>query len=451
MAVTKLGKNLKSVLIKPKIDHNINIAGLLVTDADTVNLKAKRADKGTIKGLLYFEKKIPGGSVYILNGAEFPNAEAVDLLLYLLWHVEKNDWNRLVQFKSLNRLVKEVFGVKKHGRAQRDLLEKLLTIWKFHGYYFPDSFIWQGKKITIQFGVIDEWEIISHGRGRPAELNVWFNEKFLDICKNTDWYRRPPWVEIKKLRKELAKSLYLLALDYKQDEKSKRWKIYIDSDLKSWYRNSLNSLADPKHLYPKLIIEKRLKPAIEEINKNTNLRMKFEKTTKGNYCIFVEEVAIPGIEKIEIPFDILAEEDKAILVSYVEAVAKEKKIDNIWGFLRSMTTRQVNIWLKKAREYFSSEIKKKKDKGYSEDIVESSELIENLKIWGKKKYHDKPSLYRLYFGDDKILKAFENEKEIVFVCIDKILAQLLAKSSKEIKEFFGKEVKFVGKEEFKEI
>jgi len=425
--------------IKPKLDHNITLAGLLLTDADKAILKTERATEGPIRGLLFFKKTIPTGIVYILNGAEFPNAEAVDLLLYLIWQAEQNNWQRKLKLESLNKLAKEVFGVKKLGKTERKLIERLLTIWKFHGYYFPNSFLWQGKKITAQFGVIEDWIIESQGRGKPAKVEITFNEKFLEICKETDWYRRPSWLEIRKLRKEIAKSLYLLAIEYKPDEKTKNWKIYIDNDLKYWYRNALNSLANPKHLYPKLIIEKRLKPAIEEINEKTNLRMELQQTEEGNYCITVEEVAPVGTEALKIPFDELPAEDKALLIAYVEAVAKEKKINNIWGFLRSMTSRQVKIWLRKAKKYFEAEVEKDKET----DLVEKPRLLKVLREWGKKKLERKEILFNTYFGDDKLLKAYENNKKVVFVCVDKILATLLSeKFGKELKDVFGKEVVF---------
>ena len=431
--------------IRPKIDHNITIAGLLLTDADKAVLKAERAKEGPIRGLLFFKKKIPSGTVFILNGAEFPNAEAVDLLLYLIWKAEQNNWQRKLNLESLNKLAQDVFGVKKIGRTEKNLIERSLTIWKFHGFYFPNSFIWQGKKTTAQFGVIDDWVIESQGRGKPAKIEISFNEKFLEICKNTDWYRRPPWLEVKKLRKEIAKSLYLLALEYKPAERSYEWKIYIDNDLKSWYRNALNSLADPKHLRPSIIL-KRLKGAIEEINEKTNLRMELQQTEEGNYCIAVKEIAPPGAEKIEIPFDKLTSEEKAILVAYLEAVAEEKRIENIWGFLRSMTTEQVKSWLKKAEQYFESEVQNDNET----EFKEKPRLIEILREWGRKQFDGKKALFNVYFGKDKILKAYESNKRVIFVCADEILAKLILErfgdKLDELKELFGKEVEFTGED-----
>jgi hypothetical protein len=422
----------------PKIDHNITLAGLLLTDADTIIGKLEREKKGLLKGLYVFRKKIPTGEVCICNGAEFPNAEAVDLLLYLTIQLEKNGWERKLRFKSIRELIREVYGVKTAGKTWAEQIKRGLVIWKNHSYYFPKSFMWEGKLIEAYFGVIDDFEIKPQGRGKPAKVEITFNEKFLEICRETDWYRRPPWTEIRKLRKEIAKRLYMVALEYRPNE-GKKWKIYMDNDLKSWYRNTLNSLANPQHLYPKLIIEKRLKPAIEEINEKTNLRMELQQTEEGNYCITVEEVAPAGAEAIEIPFDKLPAEDKAILIAYVEAVAEEKKIKNIWGFLRSMTSRQVRIWLNKARKYFNSEAKTARES----ELVEKPRLLQVLREWGRKKLGDKEFLFKTYFSEYNLLKAYENNRKVVFVCIDKILSTLLNQEfAEELKEVFGKEVVF---------
>ena len=423
---------------RPKVDHNINIAGFLITDAHTVVGKLEREKEGLLKGLYVFEKDIPTGKVYICNGVEFPTPEAVDLLLYLIVRLEKNNWNRKVNFKSIRELLREAFNDRTGSKYWIEKLRRALIIWANHKFYFPKSFIWREQRIEAFFGVIEDWKFKTQGRGKPAQVEITFNEEFVRICKETQWYRRPSWEEIKKLRKEIAKNLYLLAYDYKPSEKSKSWKIYINSDLKYWYRNALNSLANPKYLYPKLIIEDRIKPAIGEINHNTNLRMEWIETEEGNYAISVEEVAPPGSEKIEIPFDRLSDEDKAILIAYVEAVAEEKKIENIWGFLRSMTSRQVRNWLKKARKYFESEIKSDKET----ELIEKPRLLEILRDWGRKKLGGKEILYKIYFGEDKVLKAYENNKKVVFKCVDEIVVGLLKRYSEELKEVFKKEVIF---------
>ena len=424
---------------RPKVDHNISIAGFLITDAHTVVEKLEREKEGLLKGLYVFKKDIPTGEVYICNGAEFPTPEAVDLLLYLIVQLEKNNWDRKISFRSIRELLREAFNDKTGSKYWIEKLKRSLIIWANHKFYFPKSFVWQGQRIEAFLGVIEDWKFKTQGRGKPARVEITFNEEFLKICKETQWYRRPSWEEIKKLRKEIAKSLYLLAYDYKPSEKSRDWKIYVNADLKYWYRNALNSLANPKYLYPKLIIEDRIKPAIEEINHNTNLRMEWLETEEGNYCIAIEEVAPPGTEKIEIPFDKLKEEDKAILIAYLEAVAEEKKIQNIWGFLRSMSSRQVDKWLKEARKYFESLSERDKET----ELVEKPRLLEILRDWGRKKLEGKNFLYKTYFGEDKILKAYENNKKVVFICVDRIMADLLAKMyGKELRDVFHKEVIF---------
>ena len=426
------------VKIKPKLDANLGLVGLLITDADTAIEKLKRAETGILKGLYVFEKNVPSGTVYIANGAEFPNIEAVDLLLYLIWLLEKQGWERVLRIESLNKLAKEVFGIRQSGLIWNKKIERILVIWKNHTFYFDNSFLWNDKKVKAYFGVIENFIIDSQGRGKPTKIEIVFDEKFIEICKETNWYRRPVWIEFKKLRKETSKNLYMLALTYKPSDSSKEWNIYMDKDLKYWYRNALNSVANPKHLRPSRII-KRVENAMKEINKETNLRMKLYQTEEGNYAISVKEVAPPGSEKIEIPFEKLSDEDKAILVAYVEAVAKEKKIQNIWGFLHSMTSKQVRIWLRKAKKYFENDVRSDKET----ELIEKPRLLEILRDWGRKKLEGKNSLYRLYFGEDKILKAYESNKKIVFKCADRIAAELLTRTyGKELKEVFHKEVIF---------
>ena len=423
---------------KPKLDRNIGIAGLFVTDADTALEKLERKKEGLLKGLYAFKKDIPGGEVYICNGVEFPNAEASDLLLYLIVQLEENNWERKIRFESIRKILREVFNDKTGSKFWIEKLKRLLVIWANHKFYFPKSFIWHGNRVEAFFGVIEDFTINPQGRGKPAIVEITFNEKFVEICRFSDWYRRPSWMETRKLRKELSKSLYLLAIQYKPDNTSKKWQVFVNKDLKYWYRNTFNSLANPKHLRPSTII-KRMKKAIEEINHNTNLRMEWVETEEGNYAISVEEVAPPGSEKIEIPFDKLSDEDKAILIAYLEAVAEEKKIKNIWGFLRAMTSKQVEKWLKEAKTYFENLSENDKET----ELVEKPRLLEILRDWGRKKLEGKNFLYKTYFGEDKVLKAFENNKKVVFKCVDRIMADLLAKMyGKELKEVFHKEVIF---------
>jgi len=176
----------------PKVDHNITLAGLLVTDADKAVEKLEREKKGLLKGLYVFKKKIPTGEVYICNGAEFPNAEAVDLLLYLIIQLERKDWNRKLTFRSLRELIKDVYEVDNVGKTWAEQIKRGLIIWKNHSFYFPKSFIWEGELIETYFGVIEDFTIKPQGRGKPAKVEIVFNEKFIEICRNTTWYRRPP-------------------------------------------------------------------------------------------------------------------------------------------------------------------------------------------------------------------------------------------------------------------
>jgi hypothetical protein len=104
-----------------------------------------------------------------------------------------------------------------------------------------------------------------------------------------------------------------------------------------------------------------------------------------------------------------------------------------------MSSKQVDKWLKEARKYFESLSEKDKET----ELVEKPRLLEILRDWGRKKLEGKNFLYKTYFGEDKILKAYENNKKVVFICVDRIMADLLAKMyGKELRDVFHKEVIF---------
>lgn len=414
---------------KPKVDHNITLAGLLVADADKLSTKLERETQGILKGLFVFEKKIPSGKVCICNGVEFPNSDAVDLLLYLLMYLEKNNWEREIEFPTIKQLLNEAFGVNP-SKFWTDKLRRLLVIWSNQSYYFPKSFIWNGKKTEVYFKVIDAFKIDSPGKGKPAKVRIVFNEDFINICKNTTWYRRPNWEEIKKLRKEIAKSLYILAINYKPSERAKSWKIYMDKDLKAWYRNALNSLANPKYLKPYYIL-KRLNGAIEEINEKTNLRMELKETPQGNYCIDIKERAPSGTCKLELPFDNLPEESKALLIAYLSANSGKRKINNIEGFLRSLSSKELKSYLKEAKEYFENLVKSRN----------SEQLMQELNSWIENNIPK--GVRKAVFKEGNIVNAEESLDKIIFYCRSLSLAEFCNKEySNQLTEYFGKEVEF---------
>ena len=414
----------------PKVDHNITLAGLLLTDANTITNKLERERKGLLKGLYVFRKEISTGEVCICNGIEFPNPDAVDLLLYLIVSLEKNNWERKLTFESLRRLIREIYGVKTAGKTWVDQIKRSLIIWSNHKYYFPKSFLWHGQLIEIFFGVIDDWEIKSQGRGKPAKIEITFNEKFVEICKNTDWYRRPSWLEIKKLRKEVAKSLYMLAINYKPNERAKTWRIYIDKDLKSWYRNALNSLANPKYLKPYYVL-KRLNGAIEEINQKTNLQMELRKTPQGNYCIDIKERVPSGTCRLELPYDNLPEDSKALLIAYLSANSDRRKINNIEGFLRSLNSKELKSYLREAQNYFESLVKSRS----------SEQLLKEFYSWAETTVPE--GVRRALFKKENIVDAEESIEKIVFYCRSLSLAKFYNKEySSKLREYFGKEIEF---------
>jgi hypothetical protein len=131
----------------------------------------------------------------------------------------------------------------------------------------------------------------------------------------------------------------------------------------------------------------------------------------------------------------------------VEVIAKEKKIENVYGFVRSMTSRQLKIWLRKAEKYFSEFREREKNKEEME-FVERPELVKFLHDWAKEEFASRSAVLKAFFGKGKVLRAFESDKKIVFKCVDRIVSEFLSKNvSAKLEEIFCKEVVFTFEKE----
>jgi hypothetical protein len=135
-------------------------------------------------------------------------------------------------------------------------LEETLKIWRNVGLGFKNAFYNEKKYKSIDFGVLDHGKIEEDGT-----INIRINKIFIDIIKNSGFYRYVDFEEFKKLKKPVSRRLYEIlkksALPLKMEIINLAKKITLDKK------------------YPSDIIVK-IKPAIKEINKNTDLNIEFE-------------------------------------------------------------------------------------------------------------------------------------------------------------------------------
>ena len=105
-----------------------------------------------------------------------------------------------------------------------------------------------------------------------------------------------------------------------------------------------------------------------------------------------------------------------------------------------MSTRQVKLWLTRAKRYHNALQEKEKKK---EELKENPALIEKLISWAEDILKDKPALRKAFFNETNFIKALENNEKIVFVCVDRIVSEYITRNfSSKLKEVFKKEVLF---------
>jgi len=419
-----------------KIDFNLLMSGTWVLER-----------KGRQK-IHCFEKKVGNGKIVIYNPLDAPSPLDSKVLDFLMVKSQENDWAKEIVIPAITHIVKALGLGKRKQTVER--IKKALKILKNTHIEFYNCFIdtgvlkhFSGHVHLVSISIISEYAFIPKkdgklGRGNPLQVKVVFSDSFISLCKHSLGYKLIPYAPIQGLR-DTAYALYKWAWRWFNSEKGYgERRIGDGKKLVEWYKNELNSTANYK--YPSKVLE-RINSAIKQLNEHEQVPFYLKlKQEDGSYTIEIHRKEHLVLKR-EVPFDKLAERDKAVLVSYAKAVAEEKKIQNVWGFLRSMDAEQVDKWLNEAKAYFGSGV-------WKDELVENPELLETLRSWAKKKYLNDPNLCEVYFGKDRILKAYEGNKRIVFVCLDKLLARLLQpKFANELKEIFGKEVMFVGKEE----
>lgn len=184
-----------------------------------------------------------------------------------------------------------------------DRLKESLERWvnitvKFSGTFYTGS----NTRVTIQFGIIDNWEIDE----KTKKLKIRLNEKFMLHIKNSKYCQYVNLAEIKKIQSPVA--LRLLELLHKSFLKSNVFKI------------------DSQKLATKMILGKtrashiriEIEEAVAAVNKHINRVFTLEYEHKGvDDILFIFKDATPKQKKMYIipdPSDIIIQKEKKHLV-----------------------------------------------------------------------------------------------------------------------------------------
>lgn len=198
-------------------------------------------------------------------------------LLYLLMESQNQSWKDEIHLTRYQ--VIKGCGLTKSARWY-DRLEESLERWKQVNIEFNNAFYNGQEYETLHFGVVDSWGI----HKETKELRVRFSPEYLSMVKETTFYRYLNFNQVKALRSPLATRLYqLLVKTFKNRD---TWE--IDSVL-------LAEKIPMKQKFPAHIVLK-IKPAINRINKHTDLKITVEERRKARgeiVLVFTKEAAQP--------------------------------------------------------------------------------------------------------------------------------------------------------------
>ena len=186
-------------------------------------------------------------------GYKTPNSTDMLFLYYFLKLSQENNYInefRLTKYNVINNITNT------NGGYYYNRLKESLKIWRNTGLSFEGTF-YNGKVYeTMVFGVLDEGKIEKDGK-----VYVKLNSTFLEIIEKSKFYRYINFEEFKRLRKPMARRLY---------EILKKSSLPLKIEIIKLSKKMNLSLKYPSDILKKLI------PAINEISKQTDLKVEIE-------------------------------------------------------------------------------------------------------------------------------------------------------------------------------
>jgi len=197
----------------------------------------------------------------------------VYFLLYKLCHSKASSYTLIT---SRYEIAKNIFGGNHFGKNVYDRIMRAIKRWKSIAINFEGLFYY-GDGYTIRgFSVIDEYIL----RKDTGELIIKFSESYVKQLQETTFYKLIDFEQYKILHKASSARLYeLLCKSFKARNE---WAINIQSLAE---KLTFEKRKNAKLYYPSDVL-RYLKPGIKEINKKTDLAIKFEYNKKNGICLF---------------------------------------------------------------------------------------------------------------------------------------------------------------------
>ena len=187
------------------------------------------------------------------TGYKSPDKIDILILLYLLFEAQKKSYTQYVE-TTKRKILKEC-GLPVTNRNYYARVEDSLMRWKNIAIKFEGCFYDDGKKITVGFGIIDDYEIDK--RNRKVQLS--FNEKWLAKIEESNFFKLINFNYYKALKRPISRRLYeILCKSFVGRDQWPIKLVNLGGKLTLSGRNGVVYASD---------VLVKIKPAVNEINK----------------------------------------------------------------------------------------------------------------------------------------------------------------------------------------
>jgi hypothetical protein len=236
-------------------------------------------------------------------------------LLYKLLENKNNDSNRI----SISRyeIARAVYLKKSLGKTEYDRIMLSLKKWKAILIKFEGIFYEKDNYTLRYFSVLDN--VVLNGKNQRLYLK--FNEDYVQQIERSKFYKYIDFDEYKKLIKPLSARLYEILI--KTFKERLAWHI----DIKNLAEKlTLEKRPQAKHYYPSDVLIK-IKPAINEINKSTHLKIDFNYHKEDERCEF-KKIVEAQEKRISIPITLIDSPSPSLqsLLAYGISLKKAQEI-----------------------------------------------------------------------------------------------------------------------------
>ena len=267
------------------------------------------------------------------------------------------------------RIAKAVFG--KDAPFYYDKVILALERWMWIGIKFEGTFYEGDGHSKRGFHIIDNYKLIPKDK-RGEELTIRINSDFFKQLEETGFFKYLDFEEFKKLRSPVTARMYEILIKTFKDRTI--WKIGI---MLLAEKLTLN------RVHPSQILIK-LKSAIKEINKKTNLKFTMDYDPEKQLCTFT---LIKSEEK-DLFKEGTAEEVRRLLLMLPESLRRQKSVKELVADYHSQKGFQyvyfnILYTLQNANRNKKAYFKKALEENYGEEI--QAQMIEAAKIEEERK------------------------------------------------------------------